>query len=387
MTRVAFVADVHLANHRRFGGLAESGINRRARLVLGTLEAAGRMATDAGCSLFLVLGDLFDTERPTPQLVAAAQAALPRMRCVVLAGNHDVASSAPGDHALGPLAPVAEVVDSPRILVHEDCALALVPYLPGSADELVPTALAQLLARRRPRLPTLLGFHAGIRDKETPVFLEGAQDSIEVGRLYEAMVECRVWSAAAGNWHDRRRWDFDALDDRARAEVVVQILQVGTLCPTGFDNALGLAQLALGEDPYGWLGIWDSATGELSSLQVPGPRFFVADGLDELRELVDSCSGRIEWPGPSFLLVRVAPDEAQAARGVIEGLVVRGVFEAGDFEIDRQSRREQAASAAQAARRSETLVEALAAFVKRAPFEGSVDRMRVLARAKNYLKL
>jgi hypothetical protein len=293
MSTVFVVADVHCANHAVLGGEHVAGINRRCQLVLDTM----RRAVDKALSLdptgdFVVAGDLFDTCRPSPQIIARTGEELGRYgaqggRVHVVMGNHDQASTAPGDHALAPLAEMG-------IEVHErdhggwwgNRAVLVCPYRPGRGEEWLPGAVAEAKAQLGPTAPTenvLLVTHLGIRDSDTAPWLRDAHDSIHVDQLADVCAAHGVTHVAAGNWHEAKRWTKRG----------VEIVQVGTLCPTGWDNG--------GEQGYGIMLRWTSA--DLTAVHVPGPRF-----LDRvpLAPLPDGYS--------AFSSLKAKPADVAAAR-------------------------------------------------------------------------
>lgn len=101
MSFISFIADTHIANHRRFAGESRACINVRCHTTLNSLE----QAVESARGTLVVLGDIFDTVRPEPQVIAAVQLALWETHTTfLLLGNHDMVSTQPGDHALGPLA-------------------------------------------------------------------------------------------------------------------------------------------------------------------------------------------------------------------------------------------------------------------------------------------
>ena len=136
---IAFVADVHLWNHRRCGGPVSAGINQRGQKILDALNYAADLALKKGASSLFVAGDLFDAVNPPPQLISRTIDALKRknLNIFVLAGNHDRASNQPGDHALGPLASVHKfnVIETPEIVDIGDKTIAAIPFLPGHAPD------------------------------------------------------------------------------------------------------------------------------------------------------------------------------------------------------------------------------------------------------------
>jgi len=285
---IAFCADVHVANHKRHSGPLESGINTRCRLVLGTLHRAVSATNEAGATAFVVCGDLFDTVRPEPQVITAATAELRMFRntVYVLRGNHDMASDAMGDHALGPLRS-----DDDKIIVVErpvcftgaslgGARLLLVPYLRGDSSKAIPAAIADMgLASAK---HTVLAFHAGVSDESTAEFLRGAPDSIPVGALMRMMDEHGITFAACGNWHVFKTWQGQ----------YHRVVQCGALCPTGYDNP--------GLEGYGGLVLYDTESNCWRREEIPGPRFLTVKG-DLAREQYLDAATHVD---PEYLHVR-----------------------------------------------------------------------------------
>jgi hypothetical protein len=264
-TRVCFVADCHLGNHRRHAGPREASLNRRCREGLTVFRRAVQRAVELHAAAFVVLGDLFDDQRPLPQLVSAVQRILDPadeagMRVHLLVGNHDLVSSALGDHALGPLTPLAFIHDRPtavQVGPRGEVELFLVPFGLGGApaSDWLPDVVRTIAAGggRRPDR-RVLGVHLGIRDGRTAPWLRDAPDAVDAELLSELCAEAGVGQALAGNWHFRRQWYFDAESVpeqavRKGARSGVGVTQLGALVPTGFDNP------GLGE--YGTLAVWE----------------------------------------------------------------------------------------------------------------------------------
>ncbi len=255
MSRLAFIADVHIGNPSIFGGPMVCGINTRGEQVLDTLHRAveGARAHDA----LVICGDLFDVSNPSPQLIREVQEILVEApQVLILLGNHDMVSTLPGDHALGPLRALSNVtiVEKPTMrAVGEDALLMLLPFQPADAKEWFPEAVRSLAAsadsfgstRKR-----VLVFHLGVADSSTPAFLRDSHEAIDVEVLTQLMRECSIDYAYCGNWHTPARWGT--------------VVQCGALCPTGWDNP--------GWD-YGRVRTLDSTTGLQSDFTVPGPRF------------------------------------------------------------------------------------------------------------------
>lgn len=396
MSGVGTIADVHVSNHRRFGGGAVSGINRRARLVLGALQSAVDVARERRLSELVVCGDVFDSTRPEPQVIREVQRALSSLdgdgcEVVMLVGNHDQASTAPGDHALGPLVPCGTVVERPVVLRRRDTNLVCIPYLPGAASTWFEAAVKQAVgehlahSQAAQHNPRLLMLHLGIEDDDTPPWLRGSHDSVRIELLADVCDDYGIKAAFAGNWHDHKRYgareggSFD------------HIVQIGALAPTGFDNP--------GLDGYGTVTVWDN--GNLDIVTVPGPRFVKVRTEDELNTLVSKLSPGM--PERVFVSMVELPDRLTERQSQLAVLTATGLIE--DFEVlpDDQVAKAQARSAATAAQHADTMAAAVERYVAEMPLDPptvetlnaldgeppdeAVLRQAVLARTKKYLRL
>lgn len=382
MTRIAFVADVHLGNHRRFGGPLDAGINTRARYVLDALRASVVHAVNAGADRLVVLGDLFDTTRPPPQLISAAldvflgESEDLEKGVTILRGNHDMVSDAAGDHALGPLGYDCWVVDSPTLSIQPDHELWLVPFRPGHASEWLPDALAEVAAQRPASepardVPRILCFHLGVADAATPPWLQGAHDSIEVDPLRKMMGEHGITFCFCGNWHDRKVWTSQE----------EQVVQVGALVPTGFDNP-GLS--------YGYVALLDTETGEVEWSECPGPRFLkVSGGPEALSDVLNAAMkiggkrGMSLWK--FYVDWRVPVDQLVEARERFENAKASGLIVGGSVLPDGEQVAATATKAARAARASDTLDEAIDAWLATTDLPEHVEAPAVAARIRKYL--
>jgi DNA repair exonuclease SbcCD nuclease subunit len=364
--RLAAIADVHVGNHNVHKGAFASGLNERCRLTVDTLRAATMLAFEREAEL-VVCGDLFHTERPTPQVVAAVQRALEHARTICLVGNHDRVSDAAGDHALASLAPVAEIIEEPEVVPLDDGVdLVCVPFMPGDAREWFPGAVREAVktsAQKR----RLLAIHLGVQDDQTSHFLRGAHDSIDVATLSELMGELEIEFCFAGNWHDHRTW----------ATVNGRVVQLGALNPTGWSNA--------GTRGYGTVAIWDSEqTGSSVELvELPGPRFIDVgedepDVEDELRWLKER--------GDTVYLRSFASGEfLPAAQEDVDTWKHLGLVHAGGAFPVKGSVEEAAREAAAAARSADSLEEALAGFIKTMELEDESIRGEVLERVRGLM--
>ena len=372
--KIAWVADVHVGNHRLLGGQLEAGVNYRCQLVVGALEAACALAVQEQCRYLVVCGDLFDTARPEPQVVAAVQQVLERtpLEVIILKGNHDIVTDAPGDHALGPLAPVAQIVEGPEVLNLvgdpkarggmglDEVELWAVPFQPGAAGEWLPSVLAGMQGDSGKGTPAsssrIIALHLGLQDGKTPPWLVGAHDSIEVDTLGDLMAKHALRWAFAGNWHNPERWELNGPNDEGP---VSQVVQIGCLAPTGWDNP-GLE--------FGRMSILDTRTNAMPrSLVVPGPRFVTS--AKEAQQAPKGCQVFVRLKGGT-------PEQAQAA-------VTAGAqyveLKADDGEAQAQLR-----TAAALARSADNVDEAVANYVAQMPIAPEL-RPAVLAKVKRFL--
>lgn len=366
--KIGFVADVHLGNHIRFGGEVKSSINRRAQLVADTLRRAGERADQLGCSTIYLLGDLFDTHHPIPQLIDLAQRSMVGPEWVLLVGNHDQKSPAPRDHAMAAMSRMVAAEPSLSVPPGTDTVFLAIPFGPGSSTEWIRKQVDVVL-KEKFRIDVLL-IHAGVADDSTPPWLREADDAITVADLHAVMAKAGARRAFAGNWHSAQRWK---LEDPPAA-----IYQVGTLCPTGFDNP--------GLNGYGLLVMLDTETMEVDAEEIPGPRFVKVSSDDELRAVMAEFGNFPQREQYSLFV------EYQASVDVIDPVAARlGALEAegllAGWEIlpDRSRSEKTAREAAQAASGQQTTEAALVAYVEAMELPADVDRGRVLELSRGFL--
>lgn len=364
--KLAFVADVHVGNHRRHGGPMLSGLNDRCRLSAAVLDAARRRAAELDAEFF-VLGDLFDSSRPEPQVVAAVQRALLPSAHVLL-GNHDMVSTARGDHALGPLDGYEgiSVYESPQVLSFDDdkVEVIMVPFQPGPAAEWLPQVMERLSVSLEDSgrvQARVLCLHLGIIDENTPPWLRGADDAVPLELVQKLSMDLGCDAVLAGNWHSRQFWLTAGR---------YQIMQVGTLCPTGWDNP--------GLEDYGTLAVFDSETGLLSHTEIPGPRFVK---LRAGQQTVGSTFGN-----QIYVQMVAGTEERQQSEAVLSAQRDKGRIVGYEVVPDDLESETAARSAAFAARSSETFDQALAAFVREMPLEDGVEREHVLSLSRKYIE-
>lgn len=364
--KLGTVTDVHLGNHRRFGGETVGGLNHRCLMTMETLALAAKKARELKVDALVIGGDLFDTSRPEPQIIAAAQKALGDTPTVIMLGNHDQVSSERGDHALGPMDPISNVVTEPTVIELGDGELWAVPFRPGRAADWLPTVMAEVQGTvRAPKRgspaspPRVLALHLGLSDGDTPPWLKDAHDSVPASLVAELAKKYDMSFVVAGNWHDHKVW--------VTADVTV--VQCGTLCPTGFDNP--------GLRGYGSLVVYDSVVGGFTRYEIPGPRFIK---LTWPKAVLETAPGM-----KVFVEVTAKREDLKDARAWVDDGVKDGILAGGEVVADSTEVQIAVRAAAQEAKSAGSLDEALVSFVKEMPLDDGVDRAAVLARAKCYL--
>jgi DNA repair exonuclease SbcCD nuclease subunit len=370
VSRFLFVADVHVGNHSVLAGAREAGVNQRARLVLEALKRAVDLAENYANAQLVVLGDLFDTASPSPQLVAEV------MRCfqtrrepVLLLGNHDMHSTALGDHALAPFAEAGlVVVERPTVLTFDGAELWLVPFRPGNAEEWLAADVERCARASSQKLPAALCLHLGIRDGSEPPWLSSAHDSVSLSTLVELQRAFpQIRSCFAGNWHEHKAFK-GALD----------VFQVGTLAPTGWDNA-GL------KPEWGTALLWDAERSRVSTYNIPGPRF----ARVEPRNLSAFLEQKYPQAVALFVSVRCSSAESDGVRLMLQS-AERSALIAG-FRVEPLPEEEEQAqrelrAAAHTASQAKGLEQAVSGWIASAPIEEHVDRARATELALGFLR-
>jgi hypothetical protein len=320
MMLVALVADVHVHSPRILGGETTRTLNDRGWRVVNALAAAARAAEARGATHFVVAGDLFDTHKPTPQVIAAVAAALAECSAhkVLVKGNHDSASEEDGDHALAPFGHMDgyTVVDRPTAI--DD--LLLVPFIGARASEWVNAAVDECISVRnehevRPQPPAglCLVLHVGLVDSEfmrAHDWCVGKPDALDVALLVPIADECDIGAVFAGNYHERKTWAMPTAGGST-----VDIVQIGALAPTGWDNP--------GTVGYGGVEFWNSESGWLDAarVEVQGPRFL---------HRIPKLSGGNDV----YVSLKVPREEASSARGALDDAIAANLIVAGKVEIE-----------------------------------------------------
>lgn len=383
--RVAFIADVHLGNHKVHGGKLVAGLNERCRQTLHVLrEALDYASFEHGVDAVVSLGDLFDTVRPEPQLITEVMQTFGRYSCPVmgarievLLGNHERVSGVDGDHALGPLRGSARVHDRPRVVRigsgPDEGTLAMVPFQAGVSSEWLPGVLEKLLLTEAP--PGALCLHMGLRDpRESNKWANEAADAIDVGVLAELCYKYRIPRVYAGNWHRGFSWDFEWPATADRAAFSCRLTQVGALVPTGWDNP--------GLEGYGGMELLGCSA---DRVDIPGPRFVTSHSGVELKALLAAAE---KSQDRLYVQAKAPPSELLEVRAAMAGFrdASRADVQALDVVPDRQMIVESARKASAVSRSASTLDEAVDKYMAEIELPG-VNKDVVRGDVRRYLGL
>lgn len=228
--RIAFLGDLHLANFSRFGGKSVAGLNDRAALTLASLLDALTQCFSKGIKHVVLLGDVFDSDRPEPALIHALARVLhgfADMNIDLLVGNHDMTSTAEHHHALSPFNYLTTNVGVYGLQEGHDA------YMDGLDIGLLPWGPEPILDRVENFLKTThvktLCLHAGLFDAGSVRRGDGPHDvpdACDVEKLSRICEHHRVSRVYAGHWHHSGTW--------LRHGVILH--QVGALVPTSFSD-------------------------------------------------------------------------------------------------------------------------------------------------------
>lgn len=354
-------ADVHIGNHRRWGGVVRVGMNERCRLALWTLQEAVAYTRSRQATL-LVAGDLFDDDHPLPQIISRVNEALHPLqkegRVVCIRGNHDMRTDAARDNALSAIQ--AAVFEDPvHIGLHGVRGGLMIPFKSGPAIDYISSTLAN--ASSTSTNHKFLVVHAGIRDENTPWYLQTAEDSVDVHELAKLAKTYGYDTVFAGNWHHHQRWQIDGVD----------IIQVGSLCPTGLDDTSPLH------------GVWDDQKKAL--VQISGPRFVKAKTYADFLKAIDTQS---TYASQLYCVLETSTEAEVRAAETQYALLPEAVRQRTtlDIALSSDAAYTAARAAAEAATDANTRDDAVAEYVAKMPLPDGVDRDRVLALTKGFLK-
>lgn len=366
MTTFTACGDVHLENFREFARPGLCSINTRCSAALEVLAGASKQST--GAEAFFVLGDLFDSHRPIPQVVAEAARSLlvGGASVYLLAGNHDARSSEPGDTALESLSLIdgINVIDTPtafdfrvgRKVVEVLC----VPWRSGDAAKALAAAVERLPVSHS-RSKRVLLTHFGIRHVGTASYLADDESSVDEAWLAELCAKGGIGTVLAGHWHRHRSAEVNG----------VRLTQLGALVPRGFADS-GLAD-------YGCVASYSVADGAVSFERLSGPRFLKLpmNGLDELPE-----------PDGDLLYLRLAAEreESAEAAAMIDSLVAAGRIVGGDVALGRSERtRTRLRDAVESVTQGDSIESAVAEYVEALNLPAGVSAREVRSKTLEFL--
>lgn len=364
---ISFIADVHVDNYPKWGGVERAGINERGRQVLLALDTAVGLSLDGP---LVIAGDLFNRVHPTPPLIAAVQQILEQHpSCFIIKGNHEEESSAYGHNALAPLAPVVNVVERPRIYTFGMTELWLVPFKAGPAREWLSPALQELYNKTGKGVrDRLLAVHMGLSDPKTPYYLDQSAGSMNVKELGKLCKRFDVTHVFAGDWHRHQVWRHNG----------VKMVQIGALCPNRFPPNY----------EHGHRGTLVQLSKDgLTVQEIPGPRFY-----KKRWSMLDPTWRPDSWASPAYLKLIYRSDQAADAREWAEALKVElGLLNDGgklggiEYEVDRGIEQVKAKTASFEARKASSLDEAIVRYVDKMHVDEGVDRDEIRANVRRLL--
>jgi len=366
-----FISDLHIGNHKKHGGQIDAGTNARCCLILTALDEAISYALQNACKVLFVAGDFLDYVRMEPQIITLVQETLREakgkgLETVLVLGDHEIVSSAKGDHALGPFRPVAHVIDDPLLLRLADAEVACIPFISGKAAEIIPTKTTELFKKsphRKGDHPRILVFHAGVIDADTAPWLRDIPDAIGIDAIKRLIEKHGIDLVVAGNFHNSRIWQ------KAGATVC----QTGALVPTGWNNP--------GLDDYGGVALFNPTKREFSFHRIGGPRFVSAHLDDD--ELLKAAKSYL---GPVYLQIVSPVDRLTEAQGLKAELLEESVSNTIEVLPDKIDAESSARTAATASRKQETVDDSLRAYVAALTLPKGVRKPDVLSAATDYLR-
>jgi hypothetical protein len=342
----SFIADVHIGNHKNFGGASNKGINRRCQSILEVFEKACARSVSRE-TVLVVLGDLFDKVVFQPQIAVATAEIIQRTgaKVILLCGNHEADSDKPGDHALGIftlLGGSVKVIDYPMVI---DGILFCPHRRPeGNTDSLGYLRACLKAAESLGGAPRALAVHLGLFSSkdQNPPWVYDAGDAVEVEKLAELLKGTEIEHVYAGNWHDPKTWEVGG----------ISFYQVGALVPTGWNNPGELFGQVL-----------ESDLARVESVYLEGPRFLSVKWGDNLPKGSSS----------TYLKIECLPNEITAVRAALEGGDYAGLM----IVPSDDNSRAVAHQAARAATSAVTLSEVVHAYLGNLSYPEDVQREEV----------
>lgn len=305
---LSFVADVHVANHTVFGDTCdEHGVNDRLRAIGNALNDAMNSARNyarfydevrvgtlagEGFPALVVLGDLFDTSRPTA--VEFREVLMTKnhhlgLELMLLRGNHDGPPNTSAIDALGCVSGISAVGEI-TLLRLRDADVLFVPFSrPPSGVTHTEHWLSQVRAARAVltvesyQRVRLIATHVGfLRGTKVPAYMRDSGVDLDHFKLDELREMFPMLShVVAGDFHKHEQF---------RRDDGVVFVNTGALVPNGFRD--------VGTDrDYGSVLRFEAGS-EVSPVVmerhvVNGPRFYVVDTLRELSLAIEAMRGAL----------------------------------------------------------------------------------------------
>lgn len=396
------IADVHIGNHNVLGGTTVNGINDRCDLILNAMNnlahrfSAHPRGERDGHPTLCIAGDLFDTDKPSPAILAHTMGVIDHLcgafggEVHIIPGNHDRTSE--NESALAPLHFLVPRGSDrgPRLGVSPIAIQGDTIYLSFqsrvSPIQHVRDALQQHADDNHVRRIVM---HYGIIDDVTPPWLRNASDALHVDDLTAELKRYpHPLNAFAGNWHDQKSWAYK--HPRGKRGVY----QCGAFVSTGFDNEGSKTGCA-------WV---EHEDGSVYSLQCNAIDFETVHDVSELLAILMKVTHEADdWPpGVHRKFLRVLLDPAKAGEERGAAMAMLGLYDdrnratkdislAYHVRIDFRLRDRDGVSQEQAqavARASVSGVgEALSAYVDQMQLPPGVERSVVLAEARRLVKL
>jgi hypothetical protein len=211
---------------------------------------------------------------------------------------------------------------------------------------------------------TLILAHCGIVDEYTPFFLKEDKNAIYIDKLRQLKKEFPHFVGfAAGDWHERKHW-------HSAHGSSLDILQVGALVPTGWDNP--------GGHGYGTLATWVSANEGWSWRVLAGPRFVGALATEE-ESNDDDAEVALAYRNIPFVRLRVPLAEVAEARARCEAVEGLGGYTIEVVKEDKVSTAEVAQLGAQL-----SVDEAIHTYLAKS-FKDEEARKKLYTVVKGYL--
>jgi len=364
---IKIIADIHIGNHRKFGGETSCGLNRRCRETLGVLEKAVESLEHH--DRLHIAGDLLDSARPDPRIIYATREILKKHKNIkysrILVGNHEQSSTEDFDHSLALLDDhndYSPCVVSQAHTIGTAAAGASIAFYPFAPS----TAPGDMLRGHGKHHATIAIAHFGIEDSETAPYLRSS-GTIRFDALHDVAQECGLAAIVCGDWHAHKLWRFDDCE----------IVQVGALVPTGFNNPSTIEELDPENDPYGSIIGYQERkpTGRRITREViPGPRFVKTRSSADVVRAYEAAQ---EFGHTLYLQVESSDFDKMGPflESKLGKSGERGCYYA--MVGDRKSDRKKTHGAAKAAKSASTITGALMEYVKNLPLPPGIDASKV----------